>query len=37
MVAALSYGFEFDLRDDFVALGFPIDDPLYEELYARLP
>jgi hypothetical protein len=37
MVAALSYGFEADLRDDFVALGFPIDDPLYEKLYARLP
>jgi hypothetical protein len=32
MVAALSYGFSTDLRPDFEALNFPIDDATYNEL-----
>ncbi len=32
MAAALSYGFSKDLRPDFEALNFPIDDATYNEL-----
>ncbi|MBN1439053.1 MAG: hypothetical protein JW929_06550 [Anaerolineales bacterium] len=32
MVAALSYAFSADLRDEFRALQFPIDDAAFEEL-----
>lgn len=32
MVAALSHGFSKDLRPDFQALNFPIDDTTYNEL-----
>jgi hypothetical protein len=37
MVAALSYGFSTDLRPDFEALNFPIDDATYSELIAAAP
>ena len=32
MVSAVSYGFQKDLRSDFAALNFPIDDAAYNEL-----
>jgi competence protein ComEC len=35
MVAALSYAFETDLRAEFRALNFPIDDQVYVELYSK--
>ncbi|MBN1392639.1 MAG: LamG domain-containing protein [Sedimentisphaerales bacterium] len=35
MVAAVSYGFETDLRADFEALNFPIDDATYDELIMK--
>jgi hypothetical protein len=37
MVAALSYGFSSDLRGEFEALNFPIDDAAYGELMAAVP
>jgi hypothetical protein len=37
MVAALSYGFSTDLRPDFEALNFPIDDATYNELITAAP
>jgi len=37
MVAALSYGFSTDLRPDFEALNFPIDDATYSELITAAP
>jgi hypothetical protein len=33
MVAALSYAFQMDLREEFRELNFPIDDAVYNELY----
>jgi hypothetical protein len=36
MVAAMSYGFNTDLREEFRALGFPIADPVYDELMHRI-
>jgi hypothetical protein len=33
MVTALSYAFSEDLRSEFGALNFPIDDAVYEQLY----
>lgn len=33
MVAALSYAFSADLRSEFEALNFPIDDSIFEGLY----
>jgi hypothetical protein len=35
MVAALSFAFETDLRAEFRALNFPINDQTYEELYKK--
>jgi hypothetical protein len=32
MVAALSYAFNADLRNEFRALNFPVDDEIYKEL-----
>ncbi|HTY05326.1 MAG TPA: hypothetical protein VMC86_02315, partial [Gemmatimonadales bacterium] len=37
MVAALSYGFRQDLRAEFRALNFPIDDATFTTLYGLLP
>jgi hypothetical protein len=37
MVAAISYGFSTDLRPDFEALNFPIDDATYNELITAAP
>jgi len=37
MVSAMSYGFSTDLRPDFEALNFPIDDMIYDELMATVP
>lgn len=37
MVSALSYGFSTDLRPDFEALNFPIDDTTYNELITAAP
>ncbi len=37
MVAAISYGFGTDLRGEFAALNFPIDDAIYENLYSSVP
>jgi hypothetical protein len=37
MVAAVSYGFQQDLRAEFRALNFPIDDAVYTSLYAGVP
>ncbi len=34
MVTALSYAFLQDLRSEFKALNFPIDDATYQQLYA---
>ena len=36
LVAALSYGFDRDLRPKFRALKFPIDEPVYAEMMARM-
>jgi hypothetical protein len=33
IVTALSYAFSSDLRDEFRALNFPVDDQIYNELY----
>jgi uncharacterized protein (TIGR03437 family) len=35
MVTALSYAFAEDLRSEFRALNFPIDDAIYSQLYTR--
>jgi hypothetical protein len=37
MIAALSYGFQQDLREEFRQLGFPIDDAAYLALYGSVP
>ena len=37
VVAALSYGFRQDLRAEFRALNFPIDDAAFAALYGLLP
>ena len=37
MVSAMSYGFATDLRADFRALGFPVDDATYHQLLATVP
>ncbi len=37
MIAALSYGFSQDLRADFRALGFPVDDAVFQSLYGSVP
>ena len=37
MVAALSYGFDTDVRPIFRRLRFPVDDSIYRELIARMP
>jgi hypothetical protein len=36
MVAALSYAFSKDLRQEFRALSFPIDDAVYQQLYQNV-
>ena len=36
MVAALSYGFDADLRAEFRRLGFPVNDAVYAELMGRM-
>lgn len=36
MVAALSHGFDRDLRPKFRALKFPIDEPVYAEMMGRM-
>jgi len=35
MAAALSYGFETDLRSELRDLGFPINDTVYDELHRK--
>jgi len=35
MVAALSFAFEDDLREEFRSLNFPVNDEIYEELINR--
>jgi len=37
MVKALSYAFDEDLRSEFVALNFPIDDAAYAAICSALP
>ena len=37
MVAALSYGFDTDVRPTFRRLKFPVDDNIYRELIGRMP
>ena len=37
MVAAVSYGFQMDLRTEFRQLGFLIDDAAYTQLYQSVP
>jgi hypothetical protein len=37
LVAALSYGFQQDLRAEFRALNFPIDDAAFTTLYNSIP
>ena len=37
MVAALSYGFQQDLRAEFRGLGFPVDDARFTALMASVP
>jgi len=37
MVKALSFAFETDLRGEFIALNFPIDDDAYAAICADLP
>jgi len=36
MVAAISYGLEKDLREEFRDLGFPISDSTYTSLLDRI-
>jgi hypothetical protein len=36
MVAAMSYGFDRDLRQRFRDLAFAIDDAVYDEMMARM-
>jgi hypothetical protein len=36
MTAALSYAFEKDLRQEFRALRFPVDDTVYSKLWNSL-
>lgn len=36
MITAMSYGFNQDLRSEFISLNFPIDDVMYEELLNRM-
>ena len=36
MVAALSFAFEEDLREEFKRLNFPVDDKIYDELINRI-
>ncbi|MFQ5805779.1 MAG: hypothetical protein ACE5I3_04940 [Phycisphaerae bacterium] len=36
LVAAMSYGFDTDLRDRFRGLNFPVSDEIYTELPARM-
>jgi len=36
LVAALSYGFDQDLRANFRKLNFPVDDKIYHELLGRV-
>ncbi|MBN1256358.1 MAG: PEP-CTERM sorting domain-containing protein [Planctomycetes bacterium] len=37
MVAALSHGFDEDLRSEFLALNFPIDNGIFTNLMATVP
>ena len=37
MVTGLSYAFSSDLRAEFRALNFPIDDSTYQQLYNQVP
>jgi hypothetical protein len=37
MVAAVSYGFNTDVRPAFRRLKFPVDDSVYRELIRRMP
>jgi hypothetical protein len=37
MVAAISYGFDTDVRPTFRRLRFPVDDSIYRELIGRMP
>jgi hypothetical protein len=37
LVAAMSYGFALDLREEFRNLNFPIDDATFNELLGMLP
>jgi PEP-CTERM motif-containing protein len=37
LVTAMSYGFDEDLRDEFEALNFPIDDLTYDSLMEAVP
>ena len=37
MVAAISYGYQTDLRSEFAALNFPTDDTIYNALIAGVP
>ena len=37
MVAAISYGFDTDVRPTFRHLRFPVDDGIYRELIGRMP
>jgi hypothetical protein len=37
MVAAISYGFNSDVRPEFRRLRFPVDDSIYRELIGRMP
>ena len=37
MVAAISYGFNADVRPAFGRLRFPVDDGIYRELIGRMP
>ena len=36
MVAALSYAFDMDLREECRSLNFPVDDTTYDELFAMV-
>ena len=37
MVAAISYGFDTDVRPTFRHLRFPVDESIYRELIGRMP
>ena len=37
LVAAMSYGFDTDLRERFRKLNFPVSDEIYAEFLARMP